>query len=306
MEKPQGQITHQHNYSGLGFGLAAFTLFAIIPVYVQLLKPLSGFTLLNQRILWSSLLLVVALFFMGKLASSLRPMKSLKAWPGLIAGSLLVGLQWGIFVWAPLNGQTLDLSLGYFLVPLVMVFIGSVFLKEKLSPLKWLAILCAAFGVAMAFFQSNGLSWVVVLIAIGYPLYLMLRRIQVLPSASSFLIENLILLPVALIGILFYGGFENEAISHPFAYDNYWLLLFLGLAIVGSVPMLCFIAANKRLSMSTLGLIGYLEPVLIFITAYALLGESIEAQEIWSYGPIMLALGILALDGIKGLAPVKS
>ncbi len=288
----------KHNYSGLGFGFAAFTLFAIIPMYVQLLKPLSGFTLLNQRILWSSLLLVVALFFMGKLASSLRPMKNLRAWPGLIAGSLLVGLQWGIFVWAPLNGQTLDLSLGYFLVPLVMVFIGRVFLKEKLSPLKWLAIVCATFGVVMAFLQSNGLSWVVVCIAIGYPVYLMLRRIQVLSSASSFLIENLILLPVALVGILLYGGFENEAINHPFAYGNQWLLLFLGLAIVGSVPMLCFIAANKRLSMSTLGLIGYIEPVLIFVVAYAFLGETIKTEDIWTYGPIMLALGVLALDGV--------
>jgi len=288
-----------HDYKGLGFGISAFTLFAFMPLYVQLLAPLSGYTLLNQRILWSSLILIVGLSLWGKLKFYLRPMLNKKAWPGLLAGSVLVGLQWGLFVWAPLNQKTLDLSLGYFLMPLVMVFIGKVFLGETLRPLQWLAIIIAGFGVFMAFWHADGLSWVVVLIVIGYPLYLILRRIQVLPTVSAFLIENLILLPFAIIGILLFGGMEGQILSHPFDYSFSWLGLFLGLAILGSVPMLCFIAANQRLPMSTLGLISYLEPALIFVVAYLFLGESVPPNEMMTYGPIIVGLGILAVDGVR-------
>ncbi len=290
--------THQSgDYKGLGFGVSAFILFSFMPIYVQQLKPLSGYTLLNQRILWSTLLLLVGLSLIKKLSFYLRPMRQLKAWPGLIAGSLLVGLQWGLFVWAPLNQHTLDLSLGYFLVPLVMVFIGKVFLGEKLRPLQWVAMFCASAGVLMAFWKASDLSWVAILVAVGYPLYLVLRRKQVLPTVSAFLIENLILLPPALIGILMFGGLEGESLSHPFAYSSSLVLLFLGLAIMGSVPMLCFIAANNRLNMITLGLLSYLEPALIFVVAYVFLGETLKADDLFIYGPIIFGLGILAIDG---------
>ncbi len=292
-------IHNKNSYAGISFAISAFSLFALVPMYVQLLKPLSGYTLLNQRILWSSILLILILGLWGKLKEHLSPLKDIKAWPGLISGSLLIGLQWGLFVWAPLNNQTLDLSLGYFLVPLVMVFIGKVFLKEKLRPLQWLAIIFAIFGVSMAFLHSNGLSWVVILIAIGYPLYLIVRRIQVLPSISAFLIENLILLPAAILGIVFMGDMDGGPLSHPFQYKPNMLLLFFGLAIMGSVPMMCFIAANKRLNMSTLGLISYLEPALIFLVAIFFLGEELKPEEILIYIPIIFGLLVLALDGIK-------
>lgn len=286
-----------NNSNGLLLAISAFSLFSVIPVYLQLLHPLSGYTVLFHRILWTSILLIIFMLALGKLKSNLAPMLQLKEWPGLIVGSLLIGVQWGVFVWAPLNGQTLDLSLGYFLLPLIMVLAGKIFYKERLRIKQWIALGFASIGVAMAYLQSNGLSAVVLIIIIGYPLYLMLRRHQRLPTFSAFLIENILLLPISIVGIMLSGGLNGEALPHPFAYEITWLFLFMGVAVLGAVPMLCYIAANKRLPLGLLGLISYLEPTLIFLFAFLFMGETLTIEETMTYLFIAIGLAITLWDG---------
>ena len=285
--------------SGYLLAVSAFSLFSVMPLYLQLLQPFSGYTVLYHRILWTSLLLVICMLALGKLRANLAPLLQPKQWPGLIVGSLLIGLQWGVFVWAPLNGQTLDLSLGYFLLPLVMVLAGKVFYAERLRVLQWVALGFATLGVSLAYMQSNGLSWVVIIIITGYPLYLMLRRHQRLPTFSAFLIENILLLPMCIVGIMLNGGLNGEALPHPFAYELNWLVLFMGVAVLGAIPMLCYIAANKRLPLGLLGLISYLEPTLIFVFAYFAMGEVLSQSEVWYYSLIGLGLLFTLWDGIR-------
>ena len=285
--------------SGYLLAVSAFSLFSVMPLYLQLLQPFSGYTVLYHRILWTSLLLVICMLALGKLRANLAPLLQPKQWPGLIVGSLLIGLQWGVFVWAPLNGQTLDLSLGYFLLPLVMVLAGKVFYAERLRVLQWVALGFATLGVSLAYMQSNGLSWVVIIIITGYPLYLMLRRHQRLPTFSAFLIENILLLPICIVGIMLSGGLNGEALPHPFAYELNWLVLFMGVAVLGAIPMLCYIAANKRLPLGLLGLISYLEPTLIFVFAYFAMGEVLSQSEVWYYSLIGLGLLFTLWDGIR-------
>ena len=285
--------------SGYVLAVSAFSLFSVMPLYLQLLQPFSGYTVLYHRILWTSLLLVICMLALGKLRANLAPLLQPKQWPGLIVGSLLIGLQWGVFVWAPLNGQTLDLSLGYFLLPLVMVLAGKVFYAERLRVLQWVALGFATLGVSLAYMQSNGLSWVVIIIITGYPLYLMLRRHQRLPTFSAFLIENILLLPICIVGIMLSGGLNGEALPHPFAYELNWLVLFMGVAVLGAIPMLCYIAANKRLPLGLLGLMSYLEPTLIFVFAYFAMGEVLSQSEVWYYSLIGLGLLFTLWDGIR-------
>lgn len=285
--------------SGYVLAVSAFSLFSVMPLYLQLLQPISGYTVLYHRILWTSLLLVICMLALGKLRANLAPLLQPKQWPGLIVGSLLIGLQWGVFVWAPLNGQTLDLSLGYFLLPLVMVLAGKVFYAERLRVLQWVALGFATLGVSLAYMQSNGLSWVVIIIITGYPLYLMLRRHQRLPTFSAFLIENILLLPMCIVGIMLSGGLNGEALPHPFDYELNWLVLFMGVAVLGAIPMLCYIAANKRLPLGLLGLMSYLEPTLIFVFAYFAMGEVLSQSEVWYYSLIGLGLLFTLWDGIR-------
>ncbi len=285
--------------SGLALAVSAFTLFSLMPVYLQWLHPFSGYTVLFHRILWTSLLLLLVLTLSGNLKSSLAPLADIKQWPGLIAGSVLIGIQWGVFVWAPLNNQTLDLSLGYFLLPLIMVVAGKIIYKETLRIKQWVALALASTGVGIAYWQSNGLSLVVILIIAGYPLYLMLRRKQRLPTFAAFFIENILLLPIAVIGIMLAGDINGGPLPHPFAYEINLIALFLGVAVLGSIPMLCYIAANKRMPISLLGLISYLEPTLIFVFAYFVMGENLSATQVATYGLIGVGLLFTLWDGFE-------
>jgi chloramphenicol-sensitive protein RarD len=279
----------------LGFiaSLCASTLFALIPLYVQIMKPLSGFVIAGQRILWTVLLMVVYLLVTGQLKRFFSPLMNPLVLPGLITGSLLIGLQWGLFVWAPINGKTLDLSLGYFLCPIVMVFVGRVFLNERLYPMQWGAVLLASIGVVYAFYVNGAFPWVAVLVALGYPAYFILRRFQSLPVVSAFFLENLLLLPL---GVWCCIHFNNGQL--PFDYSSQMLIAFLGLALLGSGGMLCLLTASRRLPISLFGLLGYLEPVLIFLIGLCFLGESVRNSELLTYILIIAALGLLALDKI--------
>ncbi|MCK5685174.1 EamA family transporter RarD [bacterium] len=279
----------------LGFiaSISASTLFALITLYVQILKPLSGFVMIGQRIIWTVLLMVIYLLVIGQLKRLLSPLMNLLALPGLIIGSLLIGLQWGLFVWAPVNGQTLDLSLGYFLCPIVMVFIGRIFLNERLYPMQWCAVVLASIGVTYAFYINGTFSWVAVLVAFGYPAYFILRRFQSLPVVSAFFLENLLLLPL---GVWLCIHFNNG--RFPFDYPSQMLIAFLGLALLGSGGMICLLTASRRLPISLFGLLGYLEPVLIFLIGLCFLGESVKNSELLTYILIVSALGLLALDKI--------
>jgi chloramphenicol-sensitive protein RarD len=285
---------------GVLLSVIACTLFALMPAYVQLLKPVSGYAIAGQRIIWSSILLFI--FFAGtrQLKTAINPLLQIRSWPGLLLGSLLIGAQWWIFVWAPVNGHTLDVSLGYFLLPIVMVLIGKFWFKEKLRPLQWLAAALAVAGITFMLIQAGGVSWVALVICLGYPQYFILRRIQSLPTTSIFFIENILLLPLAIWAVLHFGS-----VPHPFAFTTQQLLGFAGLGLLGSVPMLCFIAASRRLPISIFGLLNYLEPVLIFVVGYLFLHEQLPPNEYTAYLIIMAALLTLAVDGLIKSGMIK-
>lgn len=291
--KPKSTNTLAPDRTGILLSITACTLFACMPAYVQLLKPLSGYAVAGQRIIWSSILLFTYLLLTRQLKAALRPLTQLRAWPGLIAGSLLIGAQWWIFVWAPLNTHTLDVSLGYFLLPIIMVLIGSIFFKEKLRLLQWLAVCFALMGVVVMILQAGGVSWVALLICLGYPQYFILRRFQHFPTISVFFIENILLLPIAMWAVINFAS-----VSHPFAFKTLQLFSYAGLGLLGSIPMLCFIKASRRLPISLFGLINYLEPALIFIVGWLFLKESLVQGEYLAYFAVMLALLLLAMDGI--------
>jgi len=287
MDRPSGDTY------GIVMAVTAFSLFAVMPAYVQLLQPMSGYVVAAQRVLWSSLLMLGGLAITGRLHKAVSPITSVRSWPGLIFGSLLIGAQWWIFVWAPMMGRTLELSLGYFLLPLVMVAVGRVFFGERLRPLQYLAVLFACVGVVAAYLRAGGISWVVMLVAFGYPVYFILRRRQPLAPLTAFFLENTLLLPLATWVILRFGQ-----VAHPFGYPFDWLMRFAGLAVLGTVPMICMLTASRRLTFSLFGLLNYLEPALIFLVALLLLGERVSPDEVITYTAIICALGLLALDGL--------
>jgi chloramphenicol-sensitive protein RarD len=282
-------------------------MFAFLPWYTHQfpINESSGNWLGAQRILWSSALMLLGMFACKQLPLVVQQLRAWRAWPRLYLAALLVGLQLWLFIWAPVNGYTLSVALGYFALPLVLVLIGRFVYQERLSRLQWLAVVLAALGVAYAYLLADGLSWVVLVIALGYPLYFMLRRKYPLPSQVSFTLDNLLLLPIALAYLcLNDSGVTTEGLS-----DSWYALApnlyYLGLGIAGTVPMLLFLFASNYLPMTLFGLLVYLEPMLVFGVGW-LLGERLAEGQWPTYAFIVLALAVLALDGVLSFVRQKA
>lgn len=271
----------------------ASSIFAAMPIYVQTLQPMPGYAVTAQRVVWSVLLMFTGQLLAGRLAASMAPLRSLKLLPGLVLTSAIIGVQMWIFIWAPLNGRTVELSLGYFLLPLIMVAVGRIFFGERLRPLQWLAVTAAVLGVGAAYWRAGGLSWVVLVVALGFPVYYIIRRHQPLSPLDAFFLENTLLLPVSIWGIIHFGN-----VPHPFAFSGEMLLRFAGLGLLGTIPVVCMLTAGRRLPLGLFGLLSYLEPGLIFLVSLFVLGESVSPEDMFTYQAILAALGLLAADGV--------
>ncbi|MNO72214.1 EamA-like transporter family protein [compost metagenome] len=204
-------------------------------------------------------------------------------------------VQWGVFIWAPMVGRTLEVSLGYFLLPLTMVLCGRLFYGERLTSLQTIAVAFAVIGVLHELWLTRAFSWFTLITALGYPPYFMLRRKMGVDALSGFIFEMLILLPFALL-TLWYRGDGQVFAEAP----RLWLLL----PVMGLISALAFgamMASSRLLPMGLFGILSYLEPALLFAIAVLFLGESFEAAQLWTYGPIWVAVLLTGWDSARML-----
>ncbi|WP_439859173.1 EamA family transporter RarD [Pseudomonas sp. MBLB4136] len=287
------------NLSGRGVALSviASVLFAVIPGYVQQLQPLDGVQVFAQRVLWSipAILLLVALTRQWRTLAAVlgrmcREPLLLLASP---VAALLIGVQWGLFVWAPLAGYMLDVSLGYFLLPLVMVLAGRLFYGERLRPLLKVAVFCAVIGVLHELWRTQAFSWVTLVTALGYPPYFMLRRWMRMDALSGFILEMLMLAPIAIWLIIAWG----PADLFELAPQLWWWLP--GLGLLGTLAFAAMMASSRLLPMGLFGILSYVEPVLLFAVSLVYLGEHFDMGQLLTYLPIWLAVLLVAWDSTR-------
>lgn len=282
---------------GVVLSVTASVLFVLIPGYVRELAPLDGLQVFAQRVLWSipAVLLMVTLARQWRVlgAAFVRLRREPLLLPALLLAAALMGVQWLLFVWAPLEGRMLDVSLGYFLLPLAMVLVGRLFYGERLRPLQRLAVLCALVGVAHELWLTQAFSWVTLVAALGYPPYFMLRRWMRLDALSGFVLEMLVLAPLAIWLIQTHGpvGVFDQV---P---QLWWLLP--GLGLLSALAFGAMMAASRLLPLGLFGILSYVEPVLLFGVAVLVLGEVFDPQQLWTYGPIWLAIVLIGWDSAR-------
>lgn len=284
------------NLSGRGVALSvsASVLFVLFPGYVLLLAPLDGVQIFAQRVLWSIPAVLLMILFSRQAPVLLASLQRLGQEP-LLALALpitaaMMAVQWALFVWAPLNGKVLEMSLGYFLLPLSMVLTGRLFYGERLRPLQALAVACALLGVAHELWLTRAFSWVTLVPALGYPPYFMLRRWMQIDALSGFTLEVLLMTPLAIWLIVSLG----PADVYTQAPQLWWLLP--GLGVLSALAFAAYMAASRLLPMGLFGILSYLEPVLLFAMAVVFLGEAFNPAQLWTYAPIWLAVLLTAID----------
>lgn len=267
--------------------------------YVTLLKPLNAEQIYGWRIVFTVPVLALILFFAGSWGEVAIVLKRVRDRPALapllLLSSFLLGIQLWVFMWAPIHGYGLDVSLGFFLLPLVFVLTGRCVFKEPISRLQSIACGIAAIGVVNDIVYAPRLSWPVFVVAIGYPLYFTLRKKLQTDSMGGMWIDMALSLPVGLwfIGVFGRGGSTG-------GYSLSVGVLILGLGIVSSVGLACMFAASHRLTLGLYGLMNYVEPVLLVVVSL-ILGERIAESQWVTYGGIWLAIAILIYEGIVAL-----
>lgn len=284
-------------YKGVLFSVLVSMLFGSLYFYVSLLTPLTGEEVLGWRVVFTAPMLTVAVVLFGSWPQVVGVWKRScqKPWlcGVLVLNSLLLALQSWLFVWAPLNGRALPVSLGYFLMPLVMVVVGRMLYRERLSWLKKVATLLATLGVVNEFYHAGMIAWEVSVVALGFPLYFVLRRRFDLNHVGGLWYDIMLMLPMSF-WYMTHGVLSWEVLTQkPMLY-----VLIPGLGLLGTVGWVCYALANRLLPISLFGLLGYLEPLLLVLVSL-LLGESISPHEWPTYILIWLSILLLMLEGVR-------
>jgi chloramphenicol-sensitive protein RarD len=282
---------------GVGLSVGASVLFALLYYYATLLRPLEGTEIFAWRVLLGFPVLAVFITRLKRWAEvglMLRRMFSDIRYMVLqVICAILFGLQMWVFVWAPLHGKALEVSMGYFLLPLMMVLTGRVFYKEQLSTLQRIAVALAFVGVLHELLRTYSFSWATALVAFGYPPYFVIRRYLKVGSLSSLFFDfGFLLIPS------FYILYTQDiSVAQKFGeYARlYWQVPIFG--AISALALLGYLTASRLLPLGLFGILGYVEPVLLFWVAFLLLGEPVQSHEWYTYIPIWLAVLLVAVEG---------
>lgn len=280
---------------GLAASIAASVLFGAMYYMAPFLAPLDGEQIFGWRVLATLPFTTTLLLALGQwprvrlLALRVRRQPLLAV--GLVASAALLGVQLWLFLWAPLHGRALPVSLGYFLLPLVMVLAGRLLFAERLSALQWCAAALAAAGVAHEVLRSGGMAWETWLVALGYTLYFVMRRRLRSDHLGGHWLDMTLLLPAALWFVLRAPASTAVVAQHA----HLWGMVPV-LGLISAVALALYMAAARLLPLALFGLLSYVEPVLLALVALAL-GEAIAPQQWPTYGPILAAVALLVFDG---------
>ena len=289
--------TRDLGLAGAGFALAAYGLWGVLPAYWKALSNVAPPEILAHRVVWSflvTLAIAAGLGRSGELRAALRIPRTRLA---LLASSVLIALNWGMFIWAVSAGRLVEASFGYFLNPLVNVALGVLLLGERLSRLQGIAIGVAAIGVLALGFGSGAAPWLPLAIAATFGMYGLVRKLTPVSSVAGLSVETALLSPLAL-GYMLVLGYTGGGHLGTADLRTSALLVFSG--VVTALPLIWFASAAKRLSFSSLGVFQYLSPTLSFVLAVAVYGEPLTPERVFAFACIWLAIGLYSADSLLG------
>ena len=276
--------------AGLGYGVAAYALWGVMPVYFKQIASVASLDIVAHRIVWSLLVLTILLTVARAWGQVRAAVANRKVMLTLLISALLIGVNWLLYVYSINSGHILAGSLGYYLNPLANILLGRFVLGESLSRRQWTAVGIAGGGVAVLAAGAGGTLWISLTLCFSFASYGLLRKIIAVDALAGLSIETALLTPFAL-GFLLLGGATGQPMfAHPPAING----LLIAAGIVSTVPLLCFTAAARRLPYSTVGMIQFLAPTLQFALAVGLYGEPFTLAHAIAFAAIWTALILYA------------
>ena len=280
---------------GLLYAALAYMAWGLFPIYFKQLVQVNAVEVVMHRMVWSFVFLMGVLMVLKRwvwLRDVARQPRVLLAF-GLSA--LLLSVNWSVYVWAVQNAHVVDASLGYFILPLVNVAMGFVFLHERPRPAQWVAVAVAASGVLWLTVQAGRLPWVALVLACSFGTYGLLRKMATLGALEGLTLETVLLLPLAG-GLLAWWAWHGQgALVQGDPVTMGWLLLSGPLT---AIPLLMFAAGARRIPLATMGILQYISPTLQMLVGVWLYGEPFEPARAIGFYLIWAALLIYSAESL--------
>jgi len=282
---------------GYAYALGAYSIWGLIPVYFKLLVAAPPLEVLAHRIVWAFVMLLPIAWHRDRLRELLRALRSSRARLQLSASTVLIALNWLIYIWAVFHGRIVEASLGYFLTPLVNVVLGVLVLKERLERPKLLAIALAAGGVLWLTLLSGRPPWISLGLALSFGSYGLARKVvRDVGAVAGLTVETGLLCAPSLAYLAWASASGTLAFrSGPPLRDV--LLVLAG--PVTAIPLLFFAGAVARLPLSSLGFLQYASPSMQFLLAVLVYGEPFRAAQAGAFALIWLALAVFAAHTLR-------
>jgi chloramphenicol-sensitive protein RarD len=282
--------------SGILYASAAYIAWGLFPLYFKALQDIPPIEILLHRMVWSLVFCVLVLAWRKQwswLGSVLRQPKVMAA---STMSALLLSTNWFIYIWATNNGRVLDASLGYFITPLVNVFLGFLLLRERMRFGQQCALALAVCGVAWLTWQAGHLPWIGLLLAATFGVYGLMRKTAALEALEGFSMETMVLFPLA------FGYLVVLTLDHHNAFlaaptSSKWLLAAAG--PITAIPLLMFATGVRRIPLSVLGFLQYIAPSLQFLLGVWLYHEPLSRDRLAGFVLIWIALAVYSVEGLS-------
>ena len=289
------------NYKqGIFFGLAAYVLWGILPVYWKALELVSPFEILSSRFMWSCVFVFLLIIFQKKWPLFTKEVKqvfsNVKTGAAMAAAGITISFNWGTFIWAVNNGHIVETSMGYYINPLVSILFAVVFLRERLDKMQLAAITCAFIGVASMVYSFGKIPWVSLTLAFTFALYGLLKKILPVSALTSIMLETLLITPLALVyeyslwqqGVSFYASGNLQVI-----------MMLTGAGVVTAIPLLLFTAGARLLPLKIIGFLQYISPTLTLLLGVFVYNEAFTASHLLAFGWIWAALLLFIVSQLR-------
>lgn len=278
---------------GLPYALAAYGIWGFVPLFFKLLESVPPVEVLAQRIIWSLPLCFLIMVFRRQIGDYLAALRDPRVVRMLLASSLLIAVNWLVYIFSIFTGHVLAASLGYYLNPLVNVMLGMIFLGERLSRLQFIAVAIAGVGVAILLAGALDTLWISLTLAISFGLYGLIRKIVPVGALPGLAIETTLLMPLALAAAGYYLWISD---GRGFGSDGSVSLLLAAGGIVTAVPLLLFATAARRMSYAALGFVQYLAPTLQFLLSLFVFGEPLKPVQFACFVLIWVSIAVFSFD----------
>lgn len=288
--------------TGISYGLAAYILWGLLPFYWQWLEGVGADEILVHRGLWSLVVCLIFLAIAKRISIFVATLKNVKTFLTLTAATLLLTINWGVYIWSVTVDRVVEAALGYYITPLVAVAFGVFMLKERLRKLQKFSITIAALGVALLTVGYGTLPWIALVLAASWGGYGLIKKRLNLGALETLSIETLIALPVSL-GYLFYLAQGSQA---DFGSSPTITLLLIGGGFATVIPLLFFNGAATRLPLSTVGILQYITPTIMFFIGVGVNKEDMSPLKLVGFISIWIALVIFGRDLLKSTGAINN